>query len=165
MRGSTSQVNCPEWRLRAIQSGRIRNGERGVGVSSQHKRPDPQRMSQDIMDSHWRWGHGSGAGHRRCFANHARRSHQAASWVARRRTPPPPSCCGACVPPPRTRRAPHLAGAGTHGKRGETSTALIYRGARACALLSTRNRRPLPRKFCHSDTAIPEEAKKDGRRR
>src|SRR6266568_2931393 len=27
----------------------------GECLSSQHKRPDPQRMSQDIVDSHWRW--------------------------------------------------------------------------------------------------------------
>ena len=25
-------------------------------LSSQHKRPDPQGMSQDIVDSYWRWG-------------------------------------------------------------------------------------------------------------
>src|SRR5205807_1469599 len=29
-------------------------------LSSRHRRPGRQSMSQDIVDSHWRWGHGSG---------------------------------------------------------------------------------------------------------
>src|SRR5260370_30295610 len=37
-------------------------------LSSRHKRPSGQRMSQDIVESHWRWGHGSWAvsGRRGC---------------------------------------------------------------------------------------------------